>query len=161
MSSPKIFGILNITEDSFFDGNLYLEEEKAIKQAQLLKKEGAWAIDIGAASSHPDAKKVDPAIEINRLKTIIPFLKKQNFRISVDSCQPEVQLYAMKEDVHFLNDIRGFGEPAIYDELAKSTCGLILMHSIQKKTKAERKSIEPEANYELYFRIFFARGYEN
>ena len=65
--SQKIFGVLNITEDSFFDGKKYLNSKKAIQQAHLLKEQGADIIDVGAASSHPDSIDVSPEIEIKRL----------------------------------------------------------------------------------------------
>ena len=99
--SKKIFGVLNITEDSFFDGKKYLDPEKAIQQAHLLKEQGADIIDIGAASSHPDSKSVSSKTEINRLSKIIPCLKKAGFSLSVDSFQPEVQLFAMEQGVDF------------------------------------------------------------
>ena len=63
----KILGILNITTDSFSDGGKYLAPEAALAHANNLLADGADIIDIGAASSHPDAAPVPPEIEIARL----------------------------------------------------------------------------------------------
>jgi dihydropteroate synthase len=58
----KILGILNITSDSFSDGGKYLEPGAAIFHAQAMAQSGADIIDIGAASSNPDAEPVAPKI---------------------------------------------------------------------------------------------------
>ncbi len=155
--SQKIFGVLNITEDSFFDGKKYLDPQKAIQQAFLLKEQGADIIDIGAASSHPDSMDVSAETEIKRLSKVIPILKKEGFVISVDSFQPEVQLFAMEQGVDILNDISGFANPEIYSSLAKQSCSLIVMHSIQRKGKANRKNISPEAITDSLLEFFQSR----
>lgn len=155
--AAKIFGILNISEDSFFDGKLYLEPQKAKQHALTLKQQGAWAIDLGAAASNPSSKEVTPELEIQRLSQIIPFLRQQNCIISVDSFQPAVQLYALKQKVEFLNDISGFGNAEIYAELAKANCSLILMHSVQRKGKADKRNIEPTAIVDLILDFFTER----
>ena len=62
-----IMGVLNITPDSFSDGNLYFETDRAIEHALRMQQEGADIIDIGAASSRPGAEPVTAAEEIDRL----------------------------------------------------------------------------------------------
>ncbi len=155
--SQKIFGVLNITEDSFFDGKKYLDPEKAIEQAYLLKEQGADIVDIGAASSHPDSKSVSSKTEINRLSKIIPCLKKEGFAISVDSFHPEVQLFAMEQGVDFLNDVSGFPHPEIYKTLAKNSCRLIVMHSIQRKGKADRRNASADTIIDILLEFFTSR----
>ena len=154
--SKKIFGVLNITEDSFFDGKKYLDPEKAIQQAHLLKEQGADIIDIGAASSHPDSKSVSSKT-VNRLSKIIPCLKKAGFSLSVDSFQPEVQLFAMEQGVDFLNDVAGFANPEIYKTLAKNSCRLIVMHSIQRKGKADRRNASYDTIMDKLLEFFTSR----
>ena len=143
-SIPKILGILNITEDSFSDGGLYLEPEKALQKAEQLIKGGAAVIDVGAASSNPATKKVSPKLEIERLETVIDFLLSRNIAISIDSFQPEVQRYVLKRKVHYLNDIQGFPCPGIYPDLAASDCKLIVMHSVQRLGPATIVETKPE-----------------
>ena len=64
LSLPKILGILNITEDSFSDGGLYIETAQAKQHALSLKRDGADILDIGAASSHPHAPRIPFSLEI-------------------------------------------------------------------------------------------------
>ncbi len=63
----KIFGILNVTADSFSDGGKYLVADAAIAHAEALVRDGADIIDIGAASSNPDSEPLAPEAEIARL----------------------------------------------------------------------------------------------
>ncbi len=125
---PKIFGILNITTDSFSDGGQFLDPQAALRHAARLRQAGADVLDIGAASSHPDSCDVAPDTEIKRLESVVPSLKQQGAAISIDSCQPETQLWALAQKVDWLNDVQGFGVPEIYPALAKSTARLCVMH---------------------------------
>ena len=128
----KIFGIVNITTDSFSDGGLYLETEKAIEHALQLVADGADTIDLGAASSNPDTTEVSVEEEITRLKPVIKALKEKGVSISVDTFKPEVQRFCIDQGVDYINDIQGFPYPEIYSDLAKSDCKLVLMHSVQR-----------------------------
>src|ERR1700757_2173208 len=118
MSSPCIFGIVNITEDSFSDGGRYLHPKAAIAHARSLAASGADVIDLGAAASNVDAKGVSAAEEIRRLDPVMSTLAADGVRISVDSFTPQVQLFAIERNVAFLNDILGFPHVSIYPDLA-------------------------------------------
>ena len=137
----KILGILNITSDSFSDGGKYLEPGAAIFHAQALAQSGADIIDIGAASSHPDAQPVAPEVEIARLEAVVPALKEKGLRLSIDSFAGPVQRWALKQQVAYLNDIHGFPDAALYPELAKSDATLIVMHMVQARGVAVRTEV--------------------
>src|SRR5262245_55815055 len=108
MRATTLFGILNITEDSFSDGGRFLSPEAAEAQARKLMADGAHALDIGAASSNPRSHPVTPALEISRLAPIVALAKRESWPVSVDSFSPETQTWALDNDVAYLNDIRGF-----------------------------------------------------
>ena len=127
-----IFGILNITEDSFSDGGKFLDPAAAEGQARLLMQRGAHALDIGAASSNPNAKPVTPAVEIARLKSILEVTRREKWPVSVDSFAPETQEWAAVQGVAYVNDIRGFPDAGVYPALARSNAKLIVMHSVQE-----------------------------
>ncbi len=154
--SPRIFGVVNVTEDSFSDGGRYLDPARAIRHGRDLAAGGADVLDLGAASSNPDAKEVSAAKEIRRLAPVVSALHAQGLSLSIDSFRPETQLWAMAQGVAYLNDIHGFAAPEIWPDLARGTCGLIVMHAIQDSWKAERRNIPPQA---IWARIedFFAR----
>jgi dihydropteroate synthase type 2 len=136
-----ILGILNVTTDSFSDGGRYLEPGAAIFHAQALAQSGADIIDIGAASSHPDAAPVDAGIEIARLAAILPALKQKGLSLSIDSFAAEVQRWALGQGIDYLNDIHGFPDVALYPELAASNARLIVMHMVQQRGVAVRTDV--------------------
>jgi len=72
---PLIMGILNITSDSFSDGNMYVRSEDAVNHALKMIKDGANIIDIGAESTRPGAKPIDSATEISKLLPVLKELK--------------------------------------------------------------------------------------
>ena len=138
----SLLGILNITEDSFSDGGRYLEPNAALAHGRKLALD-ADVLDIGAASSHPDAKAVSPDVEISRLVPIAAALKKENRSISIDSFAPEVQRWALAQHVDYLNDIQGFPYTELYPDLAASRAKLVVMHSVEGRGRATRADVPP------------------
>lgn len=153
----KILGILNITEDSFSDGGKYLSPGAALAHAGSLLADGADIIDIGAASSHPDAAPVAPEVEIARLAAVIPALHDSGASLSIDSFVPQVQAFALEQGVDYLNDIHGFGEPALYPALARARARLIVMHAVQGEGIATRVDVAPEAILDRILAFFERR----
>ncbi len=141
----KILGIVNITEDSFSDGGEYLDPQRALAHARRLIAEGADIIDLGPASSHPEARDVSAEEEVRRIAPLIDALAETSAEISVDTWQPETQRYAMDRGVAYLNDVRGFAFPDFYAELAAGDCTLVLMHSIEQAARATRETAETAA----------------
>lgn len=155
---PKIFGILNITEDSFSDGGLYLDRDSALKRGNELIQDGVDVIDIGPASSNPDARTVAPDEEIRRIEPVFDAYSGK-VPLSVDTFRPETQRWAMSMHVDFLNDIHGFPHQEMYEELSKSDCRLVVMHSVQQIWKAEKVETDPATMLER-IESFFARRIE-
>jgi dihydropteroate synthase type 2 len=153
----KILGILNVTSDSFSDGGKYLEAPAAMAQANNLLAEGADIIDIGAASSHPDAAPVAPEIEIARLARVVPALHDIGASLSIDSFSTQVQRWAIQQGVDYLNDIHGFADPALYPELAASNAKLIVMHMVQDSGIATRTDIPPDQIMDRILSFFETR----
>ncbi len=144
MQVAKILGIVNITADSFSDGGRYLAADRALARARELIAAGAAAVDLGPASSHPDARPVSPAEERRRLEPVIAALGAEGLPVSVDSWRPETQRWALGQPVAWLNDIRGFPDPSIYPDLARSSAGLIAMFSVQGAGRADRRRSDPD-----------------
>jgi len=157
MKHPGILGILNVTADSFSDGGRFLDPAAAIAQGRALVEGGADAIDIGAASSHPDAAAVGAETEIARLEAVVPALQEAGIALSVDSFEREVQVWALAQGVACLNDIQGFPDATLYPQLANSDCGLIVMHAVQGRGKAARIDVPPGDIMGRMFAFFDAR----
>jgi dihydropteroate synthase len=153
----KIFGILNVTTDSFSDGGKYLEPGAALFHAQAMAQSGADVIDIGAASSNPEAQTIAPEVEIARLAAVIPALKQKHLSLSVDSFASDVQRWALGQGIDYLNDIHGFADAALYPELAASNAKLIVMHMVQHKGVAVRTDVPPDQIWDRVTSFFDAR----
>jgi dihydropteroate synthase type 2 len=157
MSNPRLFGIVNVTEDSFSDGGRYLDPGAAIAHARALAGAGAAVIDLGAAASNIMAKPVDPGEEIRRLEPVIAALAGDGTAVSVDSFRPEVQRFAIARGVAYLNDIQGFSDAAVYPELAAAKCGLVVMHSVQRTGRAQQLALSADTVWHRIQEFFAAR----
>jgi len=153
----KILGILNITEDSFSDGGRFLVPDAAEAHGAAMLKAGADILDIGAASSNPDAQPVPPELEIERLNSVLPALKDKGAVISIDSFVPQVQRWALSQGVAYLNDIHGFAEPAFYPELARAEAQLIVMYAVLSRGIATRDEIPREEIFDRVVSFFEGR----
>jgi dihydropteroate synthase type 2 len=134
----ELFGIVNMTTDSFSDGGRYFEADAALAHARALATQGAHVLELGAASSHPDSAAVDPEEETQRLAPVLDALLAEGLQVAVDTWKPDTQRACLQRGVHVLNDIQGFPDAKLYPELADSACRLVVMHSVQASGAATR-----------------------
>ena len=153
LNKPKILGIVNITPDSFSDGGLYLEADKAIAHGRALLAEGADIVDLGPASSHPDAAKVSAAEEHQRLAPVLEALQAEGAPISVDSFLSQTQLFALERRADYLNDVSGFMDAAIYPDLAAAEAKLIIMHSVQSAKTGSGQAVRQPPPDDIFSHI--------
>ena len=124
--------IVNITEDSFSDGGLYIDLPSAINHASVCIKEGADILDIGAQSTRPGASEVGPEIELKRLVPLIKELKisHPDIPISVDTFHHSVAENVLNIGADWVNDVSGGRhDPEIYNVIAAKGCPYVLTHS--------------------------------
>lgn len=140
---PLLMGILNITPDSFSDGNQYLHTDAAIAHAQQLIADGADILDIGAESTRPGAEPVPLDEELRRLLPVIEGLRALNIPISVDTFKPEVMRAVLDAGVDIINDIAGFRYAESIEVVANSNCGLCVMHM-----QGEPRTMQQQPHYE-------------
>jgi dihydropteroate synthase len=108
----QLVGILNITPDSFSDGNQFLEPEKAVAQAKKLFKDGAALVDLGAESTRPGATALSVEQEWQRLGPVLKqLLKLFPGRLSVDTHHPETAERALALGDVIINDVTGMNNP--------------------------------------------------
>lgn len=126
-----VMGILNITDDSFYDGGKYTDEEKWLNQANLMIEEGADIIDIGAYSSRPGARIISEKEELNKLIPAIESVRKKNpdLLISADTFRASVAKAAVAAGANIINDISGGTmDSLLLETVAKLQVPYILMH---------------------------------
>ena len=127
-----IMGIVNVTPDSFSDGGVYLDSEKATEHAIGLLNEGADIIDIGGESTRPGAKAaVSAEEELRRVLPVITTIKKQrpDAVISIDTYKASVARAAAAAGAEIVNDVSALRwDPQMAATIAEIKCGAVLMH---------------------------------
>jgi dihydropteroate synthase type 2 len=138
----SIFGIVNVTRDSFSDGGRFLQPEAAIAHAGRLLADGADVIDVGAESTHPDAEDVPADTELARLCPVVEALLARGAAVSVDTCKPVVMRAMAARGVHWLNDVHGFRGPGALAAAAEAPRHLrfVVMFSRSAGPRAERRA---------------------
>jgi dihydropteroate synthase len=131
LTRPLIMGILNVTPDSFSDGNLFFEPQQAIDRALELADAGADIIDIGGESTRPGAPSVTAADEIKRVVPVFSGLAgKIPCALSIDTWKSSVAHEAMAAGAEIINDISGCTfDVQMASVAARSGAGIVLMHT--------------------------------
>ena len=109
LSFPKIMGILNVTEDSFYDGSKFTNDYEISRQVEKMINEGADIIDIGGYSSRPGANDIDENTEMERVLRGIKSVKEisGDIPISVDTFRSTVASKSLEAGASMINDISG------------------------------------------------------
>ena len=143
LSTPHIMGILNVTPDSFSDGGLYNQVDKAVAHALQMVAEGATVIDIGGESTRPGASPVSIEEEIKRVIPVVKELAKHQVIMSIDTSEPEVIKAAVQAGAHIWNDVRALTRPKALETAAQLNIPIVIMHM-----RGEPTTMNNLANYE-------------
>ena len=130
-STPIVMGILNLTTDSFYDGGLYLEEDKIIRRIIQIEKLGAKIIDLGASSSRPGSIPVSENEEIKKLLPTIELIKKHSNKllISIDTFRSNVAKICIEKGADIINDISaGNKDKEMFNTVIELDVPYIMMH---------------------------------
>jgi dihydropteroate synthase type 2 len=157
LADVKVVGVVNVTEDSFSDGGRFLDPSDALRHAQALIHDGADYVELGPAASHPDAKRVPTAQQIQRISYVLASLASHGVPVSVDRPDPEVQRFAAGNGATMINDVRGFPTPDVAAECAAAGCDLVVMHSVRPADRASRVDTAPEPAVASAYAFFSSR----
>lgn len=130
--TPKLMGILNLTENSFSDGGLYKTPEMAFEHLLEMVNDGADIIDIGAESTKPYAEAVSAEEQLNRILPVLELVKKNNLviPISIDTRSSAAAKECIKNGASIINDVSGFDyDENMIDVIAASDVKVIIQHS--------------------------------
>ncbi|MCC6624499.1 MAG: dihydropteroate synthase [Deltaproteobacteria bacterium] len=145
-----IWGILNVTPDSFSDGGLYDTTERAIARGRALVDEGADVVDVGGESSRPAGTtygtgfaRVPEDDEIRRVVPVIEHLVGSlGARVSVDTVKPEVARRALSAGAHIVNDVSCGRSRELLEVVARAEAEVVLMH-----TRGQGEVAPPNTTY--------------
>lgn len=129
LSYPKVMGILNITPDSFYDGNKYNTLSKALSYTDKMIKTGASIIDVGGESTRPGFLKISVSEELDRVIPILDaIIKRFAVFISIDTSKYEVMKQAIECGVHMINDVSALQDIRTLKIIKRSKVAVCLMH---------------------------------
>lgn len=130
----RLMGIVNVTPDSFSDGGLFVEPERAVEHARRLVDEGAGLLDVGGESTRPGAGAVSAAEELDRVAPVLEGILGaepglSGAVISIDTSKVAVAETALDIGAQIVNDVTALrAEPELASLCAARGCGLVLMH---------------------------------
>jgi dihydropteroate synthase len=129
----KIWGILNVTPDSFSDGGSFLQTDLALKQANCLIDSGANVIDIGAESTRPGASKISWTEEWRRIRYVLEPLreltKSRGVQVSLDSYKHQVIDRALPY-IDIINDVTALKSKKVINIVKESGLPAVIMHNL-------------------------------
>jgi dihydropteroate synthase len=132
LSRPRVMGILNVTDDSFFDGGRYADRSSALTRARQMIAEGADIIDIGAESTRPGALPASQTDELARLLPLLEALRpecdERGIILSADTRKPAVMRAAIAAGAGMINDVAALTVPGAIDAVAAGHAAVCLMH---------------------------------
>jgi dihydropteroate synthase len=135
-------GVVNVTDDSFSDGGLFLDRDRAIAHGLALAAEGATIVDVGGESTRPGATRIDPGIETARVVPVIKALAAQGITVSIDTMHAEVAGAALEHGARIVNDVSGGkADPKMAALVADAKVPWVLMH--WRSVRAERPHEAP------------------
>ena len=134
---PELWGVINVTPDSFSDGGRYLEASAAVEHGRKLLEEGADVLDVGGESSRPAGRtygegfsKVPAKEEIRRVVPVIEALATDlGARVSIDTVKREVASAALAAGASIVNDVRCAEDPALAEAVAAAEADYVIMHN--------------------------------
>jgi dihydropteroate synthase len=152
---PLVMGILNVTPDSFSDGDRFIDPATAILHAEAMTKQDADILDIGAESTRPygGALPVSADEELARLSPVLPAVVKLGLPVSIDTTKAKVAAWALDRGAAIVNDVWGLQrDPEMAKLIAARGVRVIVMHN--RETADEKIDIVADVL------AFFARSLE-
>ncbi|RCX28334.1 dihydropteroate synthase [Thioalbus denitrificans] len=140
----QVMGILNITPDSFSDGGVFLEPERAVAHGRAMVAAGAGIIDVGGESTRPGATAVSEDEELDRVIPVVEALSAAlEVPVSVDTSKPGVMRAAVAAGAGLINDVYALREPGAVEAAAELEVPVCLMHM-----RGEPRTMQVNPEYE-------------
>jgi dihydropteroate synthase len=132
LQKPLLMGVLNITPDSFSDGNTFLNPSAAISRGLQMIEDGADILDLGGESTRPGAHPVGIEEELHRVLPVLRGIRQLSaIPISIDTTKAEVAKICLEAGANIINDVSGLERSGreMADVISSHDAGLVLMHA--------------------------------
>ena len=146
-----LMGIVNVTPDSFSDGGLWLDPDRAADHAQDMEAGGADLLDIGGESTRPGAAALSVEEELARVVPVLDRLvERVQVPVSIDTYKAEVARVALDHGAAIVNDVSGLlYEPALAGVVAECGAALVLMHNRGRSRDMYRGAVYGDVGVEV------------
>jgi dihydropteroate synthase len=127
----NIWGIVNVTPDSFSDGDPLARTEDFVDRALTFVADGADIIDIGGESTRVGSTAISADEELSRVIPVIEILRRRrcSVPISIDTNKAVVADHALAVGASIVNDIFGLqGDGAMAAVAAKYGAPAVAMY---------------------------------
>ncbi|MDR2129704.1 MAG: dihydropteroate synthase [Odoribacteraceae bacterium] len=154
LRAPVVMGILNVTDDSFYDGGKYISETQVIERVNEIVRQGAAIIDVGACSTRPGAVVVSEEEEIARLSFAVELIRKYHPRlpVSIDTFRANVvrEICRCLGEV-IVNDISGGTmDERMFETVAALNTPYILTHIQGTPREMQQNPCYRDVEQEVY-----------
>jgi dihydropteroate synthase len=153
LERPLGVGIVNVTQDSMFEGARSGTPKQAVEDGLRLAADGFEMLDVGAvaARSGPpvtteeEVEQLVPAIEGLAAATELP--------LSADTFSAAVADRALSAGAVAVNDISGAADPEMLELAAARGCGLVVMHieGAPREARVPRRYQDPIDHLKSWF----------
>lgn len=124
-----VMGVVNVTPDSFSDGGLWFDPDRAVAHGLALLEQGADLLDVGGESTRPGAPRVAEAEERRRVLPVVRDLVAAGAVVSVDTTRPSVAADAVAAGAQVVNDVSGgLADPGMPALVAEAGVVYVAMH---------------------------------
>ena len=125
-----VMAIVNVTQDSFYDGGRHPDADTAVADAMAMAEAGADIIDVGGESTRPGATPVSLREESARVLPVIRSLRRlTNVPISIDTYKAAVADAALAEGADMVNDVSALTfDSGMADLVASEKIPVVIMH---------------------------------
>jgi len=127
--APLVWGVLNVTPDSFSDGGLFDSVDRAVEQAAVMGTQGADVIDVGGESTRPGAQRITPEEECDRVLPVVRELSGAGMTVSIDTMRAPVAEAAVQAGASIVNDVSGGrADETMHQVVARLDVPYVIMH---------------------------------
>ena len=100
-------GVVNVTDDSFSDGGLFLDRDHAVDHGLATGRRGRCDRRRRRRVDPPGATRIDARVETARVLPVIKELAGQGLTVSIDTMHAEVAQAALRSGASIVNDVSG------------------------------------------------------
>ena len=127
--APVVWGVLNVTPDSFSDGGRFDSLDRAVAHAHVMRSQGADVIDVGGESTRPGAGRISVEEEMRRVLPVIQGIANQGITVSIDTMRADVAAAAIAAGATLVNDVSGGrADEAMLPLVAELQVPYVIMH---------------------------------